>query len=314
MNSIRLVTYNLLSSHLSSPSTFPRNDIQFLDKRYRFKVVKDILYQLMTGHSYVQGDLVQTHSSSPIFLLQEVSLMWTEKLYPFFSSNKYNFIPFNYGNFKNGFMGVAIAFPTTMSFSDVVISPFPKVAWSPIKAEDDWARIKYNSKRWIAVRFNTNDKPFWVISCHLPCVHYRPELANTYTVLFLDSINKTVGNDPVIVGGDFNILSNSEAHNILITGKSDGLLLKREDYSPMTWPLAPLNPLKHLHFDGFTCHSFVIMPFSDSDKEPFKGAIDHFYYRWCGNITMEDLPQPSELLPNLTNPSDHIPLVANFSL
>lgn len=313
MNNIRVVTYNLLSSHLSSPSTFPRNDPQFLDSGYRFKIIKDTLYQLISGYSYVEGELVFTNSPPPIFLLQEVSLMWTQKLYPFFARNKYLYIPSNYGNYNNGFMGVGIAFPLSMTFSDVVISPLSKVAWPPIKAEEDWSAVKYNNRRWIGVRFDNNSQPFWAITCHLPCVYHRPELANTYAMLFLDSVNKTVGGDHVIVGGDFNFVTTSSAHKILTTGEAFGPLLLREDYGPMKWPLPSLIPLNHLSFNGFTCHSLAVLPFDQDDKEPFRGAIDHFYHRWSGKVSLEEIPQPSGLLPNMVNPSDHIPLIANFS-
>lgn len=95
---IRVVSYNLLSSHLSSAYFFTGvADAKYCDPEYRLQGILEKLTKEVENQSIV--------------CLQEVSLLWTGKLTLFFDERNYSFLVSNYGHKFNGFMGVGIAYP-----------------------------------------------------------------------------------------------------------------------------------------------------------------------------------------------------------
>jgi endonuclease/exonuclease/phosphatase (EEP) superfamily protein YafD len=297
---INIVSYNVLSSHLSSPNSFPRNNPEDLKPSNRLYKLKLILKQYI-------------NTQSPIFLLQEVSISWSEELQVFFHQENYTFIVSNYGNYYTGHMGVAIAFSNVYRLLKVANRPITSsLAWPPVKAEEDWARVKYNTKRWLGVYLHYNDKSFWVTTCHLPCVFTNPEITNTYVYAFLHSLNSIVGQSPVILGGDFNFTQSSDAHMTMTMGGISDQVLNIYDYSPMNWPMPKTNGFKRVPIDEFTCHSCI--RFGDEEPQIFKGTIDHIYYRNLEFQSRGFIDQPSELLPTSYHPSDHLVVSSTFVL
>lgn len=295
---INIISYNILSSHLSSPNTFPQNNPEDLKPSNRLFKLKNILKQYI-------------NTQSPIFLLQEVSINWAEELQVFFYQENYTFIVSHYGNYHTGNMGVAIAFPNVYRLLKVANRPITSsLAWPPVKVEDDWGRIKYNTKRWLGVYIQNDDKSFWVTTCHLPCVYKNPGLTNTYVYIFLHSLNSIVGNSPVILGGDFNFTQTSEAHMTMTIGRISKNVLSIYDYSPMNWPMSKTDGFKRVPISEFTCHSCI--KFGDEKPQKFKGTIDHIYYRNLEFCSRGYIEQPSELLPTSYHPSDHLLISASF--
>ena len=95
---IRVASYNVLSSCLSSPSHFVGvENPEWCDPKYRLELIKEKLESEFTKNS--------------VICLQEVSLEWAGKLQVFFEANNYAFVVSNYGNVWNGYMGVGIAYP-----------------------------------------------------------------------------------------------------------------------------------------------------------------------------------------------------------
>lgn len=87
--SVRVVTYNVLSSSLCSASYFTNTlDPKYCDSKYRFD-------GLVTK-------LEPEIEKNAIICLQEVSLAWSGKLHTFLESKDYDFIVSNYGNRFNG--------------------------------------------------------------------------------------------------------------------------------------------------------------------------------------------------------------------
>lgn len=125
---VRIVTYNVLSSHLCEPSHFPKCNPDFLDPTYRYTKLED--------------KLLMEIDNGAIICLQEVSSEWAGYLYSFFAEHNYALITGLYGYQKNGYMGVATAVPLNLyklqSVSIDTLSDFiPEELLSPKKP---WTR------------------------------------------------------------------------------------------------------------------------------------------------------------------------------
>ena len=94
----RVVSYNVLSSHLCGADHYIKCKPEDLDPPTRRKRVE----ALLSDHMDKQA----------VICLQEVSVQWVGELTPFFERAGYTFVTGNYGNAFNGYMGVALAWPT----------------------------------------------------------------------------------------------------------------------------------------------------------------------------------------------------------
>lgn len=99
--SVRVVSYNVLSSHLAQPTHFHKCHPDHLDADYRLKKI----------FSKLQEEILVT---SPIICLQEVSQLWAGKFHVFFAQHKYQMITGLYGKKFNGYMGIVLAYPSSI--------------------------------------------------------------------------------------------------------------------------------------------------------------------------------------------------------
>ena len=99
---VRVVSYNLLSSHLASPSHFTSCDPVNLVAETRLARIQSKLLE----------EINSPNNCKPIFCLQEVSQSWEGPLHVLFASHQYHVITGLYGQRFNNYMGVAIAYPT----------------------------------------------------------------------------------------------------------------------------------------------------------------------------------------------------------
>ncbi len=97
ISSVKLASYNVLSSSLCEPSYFRTCNPLYLAPEARLESLKVKL-----------SSSVETRS---IICLQEVSQKWTGDLHVYFSSRGYHLISAPYGNKFDGYMGVAIGVP-----------------------------------------------------------------------------------------------------------------------------------------------------------------------------------------------------------
>ena len=116
---VRVVSYNILSSHLAGPAHFVKCKPDDLDADVRIGRVKSAL------RAHMERDAV--------ICLQEVSVQYVGQLTPFFEEAGYTFVAGNYGNTFNNYMGVALAWPKARFASEAVeiaraadAKPWPK--------------------------------------------------------------------------------------------------------------------------------------------------------------------------------------------
>ena len=127
---LRVVSYNVLSSHLATPSQFSSLNPEHLDAANRLPKLLDKLQHELdldksnsNSNSNSNDQPQQPQKRSTIFCLQEVSYNWCSALHVFFANRGYHVVSGLYGPSYNGYMGVVTAYPTeTLETVDVDIS------------------------------------------------------------------------------------------------------------------------------------------------------------------------------------------------
>jgi mRNA deadenylase 3'-5' endonuclease subunit Ccr4 len=127
MLKVRVVSFNVLSSHLASTTQFPTLNPDHLDANNRLRVVLDKL-QIEVNNAVTASTSTSTTCSSTnaavsssdtinesttttdvsqptIFALQEVSYDWAGAFHTFFANHGYHFVTGLYGAKFNGYMG-----------------------------------------------------------------------------------------------------------------------------------------------------------------------------------------------------------------
>lgn len=100
---LRVVSYNVLSSHLSEPSYYTTLAPEYLDATTRVsKLLTKLDQEIATATA---------QQRSVVFCLQEVSTDWAGALHTFFAQRQFHVIAGLYGKKFNGYMGVLTAYP-----------------------------------------------------------------------------------------------------------------------------------------------------------------------------------------------------------
>ena len=112
----KVCTYNILSSKLANAVSYPDLAPEVLDRQVRYEKL--------------QQELLELIEENYVICLQEVSSEWKNQLIPFFINHQYHLIYSSYGNRFNDYMGVGIAFPTTMDLLQVrILKPVNSKRW-----------------------------------------------------------------------------------------------------------------------------------------------------------------------------------------
>lgn len=217
---MNIVTYNILSSELCSPSYFHMNTEEEMDKDNRFNLLTQKLrYNI---------------SQEYVICLQEVCNYFREKLILFFKDNNYHVIDNNYGSRFNGFMGVMTAFPKMkyqlldvkfintsllykhkQEFYDQTIllrglNFLRKLTFlGEVKVETDKSvnlkkEFERTNNHFVYVKLrDSNNKEISITNIHMPCKFYHPEFMKKYIELFLEH-HSSFKDENWIICGDFN--------------------------------------------------------------------------------------------------------------
>ena len=345
--SIRVVSYNILSSELAEPDYHTKCEPENLDASNRLPRILDKL-----------GEEIDASSEIPlVFCLQEVSHEWATSLHVFFAEKGYHMVTGLYGRKFNGYMGIATAYPTkhfeTLKVDLVRLSdkkrwprkpkePEPSKLrkyvfdpiYGPMKAvyrhyrpqkrfDDAWDYSKFRHNQFIALKIKNRGEghtPFWVGNYHMPCAFRTPGVMNIHADLVGSRIQQLAGEDPFILSGDFNILPESSHYTLLTTGTID----KEDETYPdkkydVDW--APtLKGMRSAYFEKnkkepeFTnnAHNGAL------NAESFIGTLDYIFLsdEWKV-LEVKDTPKKEELscvYPSAEEPSDHVLIAASLSI
>ncbi|GKY98656.1 hypothetical protein MPSEU_000822000 [Mayamaea pseudoterrestris] len=342
--STRIVSYNVLSSHLAQPSHYSTYPVEHLDASNRLAIVLQKLQTELDANKRV------------IFCLQEVSHDWAGALHTFFSNRNYYMVTGNYGKAFNGYMGVCMAWPTkeleTVDVSMARLSDQRVDGWPPadqvgacMNVVKSIQKIYYRlTKTWpkaepwadaerrnniiltATLRDRETRKSFLVATYHMPCAFYAPPIMTIHSEMaaqYTQRIAAEQGDVPYVLAGDFNIKPGDAPYKLLLT--ADASVSMDEASIPPTrngfaWKSAPLAPMRSAYAECLQTEPDFTNFARTGDKEPFIDTLDYIFIskEWKVDDVLK-LPHRDVAkgpFPNLdaNEPSDHVLIAADLSL
>jgi mRNA deadenylase 3'-5' endonuclease subunit Ccr4 len=302
---LRILQYNVLCSHLSSPKHFLGYSPEDLDPDRRLERLKAKLSPLLDGHT--------------VITLQEVSRTWYAQLIPFLETHCYTIIHSPNGYYFNDYMGCAILVPQSKLITrceirrvgDVIFSTTSptsafymlclrllimicgwfwfaatlKTRLEKVQSAKLYRRFTEDARR----RENTliylefGDQYPALATYHMPCAYKIPEVMELHVKGLLAILRTLRGSKDLILSGDFNLEPNSPLYQLIL-----------EDFQSAYHP--ELQP-------SSTCFSVTA-----NNPKGWSGWIDHIFVSSKIQVSSV-IPVPNKLerlLPNADEPSDHI--------
>lgn len=278
--------------------------------------------------------------ANAVICLQEVDIEASNRLQLHFERHNYMFLYHSYGWIGNGYMGVALAVPRSLTvksidrFKLVDGKPWPKL---PVKSfygahwlksaswgwldytEKDYSAWKNASKRenfMITVEIEHQDSSVFVSCLHMPCDFKNPFCMHTYAALAKEHLQKIAGDKPHVLAGDFNSKPGDDSYNIL-TGVVSHVSIN-QNYPPEdTWrPVVgrPLHSaLKRKHGRE---PSHTISTQTTYSNTYFQDTLDYILVSEGVNVPNSFIAfsnPEATYYPNHDEPSDHLLIWAELT-
>mmetsp|Transcript_30861 Transcript_30861/g.99563 ORF Transcript_30861/g.99563 Transcript_30861/m.99563 type:complete len:377 (+) Transcript_30861:60-1190(+) len=329
---LRVVSYNVLSSGLCEPSYYVKSAAEDLAPETRLERVTKYLE-------------LETYQES-VICLQEVSRDWAGPLQVFFAKRNYHFAASLYGHQHNNYMGVAMAWPSTMEVQAIehrrVAEGFDYVApkgnggdydsssdlasrlWlalfpPPPKPFDVWGEAARRHNVVLMARF----RDFAVATYHMPCLFgsvEKEQVMILHAAKTAELVQKFADGKPFVFAGDFNIKPQDEAYAML----TDGAFAKPE-YCPPNFDVASCPRLVSAYAKASAGEpELTNFAFTKFSTEPFVDTLDYIFLSGgSDHWAVDDVKQtPSKAhldlqnssFPDRTQPSDHVPIAADLRL
>jgi len=347
MDTVRIVTYNILSSHLVDPN--------------HFKYCRPIDLAPDTRFSLIQKKIGAETRRHAIICLQEISQLWAGPLHAFFQQRHYHFVTAPYGDAQNGYMGVGLAWPNDLyeavevgiqRLSDTRRWPSPPRSHVVVRAlhdattllagawrqglrllhvelpapYDPWAvaQARFNELILVRLRSRQTRSTFHVATYHMPCLYGSAKKRQTMLIhasLAAQYVQGKAGDDPYIFAGDFNFVPGSSSYRLLTEGRWD---VEHEDFpqpggnDDTGWSannvqrVSSAYVLKNGREPDFTNNARV------REEPPFTETLDYVFLspHWSVQDVIE-LPGRDAIagpFPNAQEPSDHMLIGADLRL
>jgi mRNA deadenylase 3'-5' endonuclease subunit Ccr4 len=341
---VRVVSYNVLSSHLASPSYYTTLDPAHLESSYRLPLVLKKL-----------DEEISSSSCSVVVCLQELSYDWTGPLHVWFANKGYHLVTGHYGKKFNGYMGIAIAYPTEAfetldvdisRLSDKRIGGWPvkpkptliesvlsnvKPFWSkPLEYlglwkkpnEDHWSMSERRNNVLLTttLKDKKSGKAFCVGNYHMPCAFFMPMTMTIHSELAAKHVQDIAASKdglPYILAGDWNITPDSPTYKMLTTGalKSDDPSYPTPKYD-MEWCVSSA-PMRSAYAEKDGEPDFTNNARARED-DPFIDTLDYIFLspEWKVESTKSIVHRniANGPYPNAHEPSDHVLISAELTL
>ena len=280
MNKINIITYNVLSSNLAD---LMQSEIKNNKKVYPSEIM-DNKVRWEKVSAFIK-DKIKQKLSNLVFCLQEVSEDWLILFATLFNSLSYSYINVQHGRVFNGNMGVLIAYP---SYLTIIKSEFYCVGKHILITDDDSAKAasKLNIAIFIIFENQSINTKFGIITYHMPCEPSVPRIGLIHSKILYKKIIKFMADTVWIFAGDLNITPDTISYSYL-SSKTNCIWKNYLTFYPIT---------NHAYIRGFE----------------FSGCLDYMFYSdgiQCQNLLF---PKVNNILPDVSEPSDHIPILATF--
>ncbi len=315
---LEVISYNVLCPHLCAQKDYPRCTADALDPEKRQARV----------WAEIESHIVKRR----LICLQELARDWYTEMLPLLLANNYMIVPGLYGYESNGYMGVAVAYPTEKYELIEVITPrvADEAGWPPRDPDAahepqtavDLARSRQNVMVLLRLRCKLVNSEFVLGTYHMPCMYDRPEVMQLHAAAAADQAQQFADGDPLVLAGDFNFAPDSPGYRIVTRGKCQRADERR---TLSTFPALDKRHLRarevmrsayhvaHKQEPAFTAYSFTMW------KGPnlFSGAIDYiFISKHFTHASATKLPESiasyATPLPTSDEPSDHLLVCAHL--
>eukprot|EP00929_Paragymnodinium_shiwhaense_P122819 TRINITY_DN9597_c0_g1_i1.p1 TRINITY_DN9597_c0_g1~~TRINITY_DN9597_c0_g1_i1.p1 ORF type:complete len:561 (+),score=111.84 TRINITY_DN9597_c0_g1_i1:108-1790(+) len=163
-NTVEVVSWNVLSSHLSKKDYYWHNKEDDLDPKARLqRVLRKLEAQVERG---------------AVICLQEVSTTWSSQFHVFFQQRGYHMVYSHYGNKLNGYMGVAVAFPNAQyELRDVSIQRISETVYM----NKAWAQPNGNESSTSQLQLDAQHEAVLDVAGYFSSPHFDPRGASGNT-------------------------------------------------------------------------------------------------------------------------------------
>lgn len=337
---VHVATYNVLCSHLSQPDYYVNCDPNFLCAEYRF--------------SLLLSKLESEIAKSSIICLQEVSVLWAQRLKSHIEKFNYSLISCHYGNYYNGNMGCAVLVPlNSYSVLNVDVSRVSNTKTSVQITDAQREYLKYCTyylnlkrkisswqskmngvKQWHMAQQKPNEMinvelmckqqsvPFVVGTYHMPCHFHSSPVMTIHCALAAQLIQRLAKDRPYVLTGDFNVKPSSAMYKMLTEGGVDvnNPEMPHLDIGDSTTGLwAPIvAPMRSAYRTASGSEPNFTNNAHRRNEQPFIDTIDYIFISNHWNVeSVQQLPHRDQVTssqPTEHEPSDHLLLSANLSI
>eukprot|EP01061_Rhynchopus_euleeides_P029476 TRINITY_DN4829_c0_g1_i4.p1 TRINITY_DN4829_c0_g1~~TRINITY_DN4829_c0_g1_i4.p1 ORF type:complete len:363 (+),score=150.39 TRINITY_DN4829_c0_g1_i4:63-1151(+) len=328
---VRVVSYNVLSPALCSPSHF-----------YTCKE-EDLAPE--TRLARVVSQLDAATSEPAVVCLQEVAHKWAGPLHTYFANKGYHMVYASYGGSFSNYMGVALAWDTKQyTAKDVEIArvsgtynDWPKVAkvkptffsklyavfFGETKATPTpWQHAEWRKNEVVLARLEGPQGERFCVACyHMPCLFGSPEkvqVMNIHSQLVADKLERFAAGDPYLLVGDWNAQPDSSPYKLLTEGRLQAEHPECPSHPDGKWE-SKVAPLRSAYATA-NGKEPALTNFAESKMDPgnpFVGTLDYIFMspQWKVAET-HDLPAkvPESSYPTESEPSDHLLIAAKLRL
>ncbi len=341
---VRVVSYNLLSSHLAAESHF-------------VTCTRDALASKLRGPRLLaQLDAEVQHHPGAVLCLQEVSQSWASELHTHLAAKGYHVVAAHYGQRHNGHMGVAIAFPTEhYVLADCTIRTIAEtrdlhkaaqtgslaaraVAWlvwlltlrwlaalfrgTAAAAGDrdrdpyEYAMARENVAIVLRLRCKQSNTSFVVATYHMPCAFRHPQMMTVHSSLVLQFVAKHAGSLPYVLAGDFNWTPAHDQYALYRTGTLPAKSAARPPPPPAIangWSI-DVPPVRSAYAECGGEPPFT--NWAQVKAEPvFRETLDYIWVSPAWRVVaIKPLHVDAGPLPTVAEPSDHLLIAATLEL
>lgn len=338
---VRVVSYNVLSSHLADPK--------------RFTACRPADLKASRRRGAVQAKLAEECKAGSVICLQEVPLGWSGWMHADFQRAGYHFVTSLYGAHFSDYMGVGLAFPNdrfelveshaarvgdTAQFrrkpqdkdagvagaaaaarwafsyaagvASAVASPLAALVRGkqqrgggarPYESPYELAQKRHNRIVLVRLRDRESGVEFCVANYHMPCMFYNPPVMTIHAALAVQWVQRVAKRSgSYVLAGDFNFKPDSEMYRMVTTGGLD----EGAETHPPVLAHEPWRPTAEPMVSAYAEATGAEPDFTNyakiNDDPPFIETLDYiFCSRAVGVRGVEPLPHRDSVAGPLPN-------------